>query len=864
MLLVLLIAPWTVGTVTAPPPAQEARPQASAGPAAVAPATLDAQATELDIEEALVVGPLPAMKRGPLHVDPVEARIVRGDWTIPHAGDTVTLPNDTTVAWQSLTAGDDGWFKHAALGNGYLCATVTTAQDRVVLLEAVAHGMVYVNGEPRVGDPYQFGNIRVPVQLRAGLNELLFRCGREQVKAKLRSPAAACLLEPQESTLPDLRVGEAVDCVAAVLAINATPGPVIVMLSGGDAEGQVRGVGERVALGPLSMRKLPFHLRGSAPSTPGELALNVGLVTVAAAQAAEMPRAEATLKLRVRTPEQDYLRTFVSAIDGSVQYYAVQPAAPQPADAPAPGLMFALHGAGVDASGLITNHARKPWAHVVAPTNRRPFGFDWEDWGRLDFLEVERDARQYLQPDPQRIFLTGHSMGGHGVWQIGATFPDHFAAIGPSAGWISFWSYTGAAKFENPTPIEELLQRAAAASDTLTLSRNYLHHGVYILHGDQDDNVPVEQARTMRRHLAEYHADFAYYERPGAGHWWGSPCVDWVPMLEFFQHHTLPAPADVRHVEFVTANPAVSARCNWASIKAQTQALKPSKIDIKLDAAARKFSGTTDNVARLALDLTALSQPRTEEREGKQVDTTPLPAGAPLTIELDDQTLGEIPWPTDSLLLLGRDAGQWSTLTTTDPAGKNPDRGGPFKQAFARRMLFVYGTQGTPQENAWALAKARFDAETFWYRGNGSIEVIPDKAFSNGGECRDRHVILYGHADSNAAWPLLLAASPIQVRRGEVRVGDRTLTGEDLACLFLRPRPDGNLALVGVVGGSGAVGMRLTDRLPYFVSGVGYPDWLVCGPEVLTAEARGVRGTGYFGNDWSLTTGEAAWALPPQ
>ncbi|MEZ5975322.1 MAG: hypothetical protein R3E96_10910 [Planctomycetota bacterium] len=30
----------------------------------------------------------------------------------------------------------------------------------------------------------------------------------------------------------------------------------------------------------------------------------------------------------------------------------------------------------------------KDWATVVAATNRRPFGFDWEDWGRMDALEV--------------------------------------------------------------------------------------------------------------------------------------------------------------------------------------------------------------------------------------------------------------------------------------------------------------------------------------------------------------------------------------------------------------------------------------------------------------------------------------------
>ena len=43
--------------------------------------------------------------------------------------------------------------------------------------------------------------------------------------------------------------------------------------------------------------------------------------------------------------------------------------------------------------------------------------------------------------DPTRVYLTGHSMGGHGTWILGSTYPDRFGAIGPSAGWISFWSY---------------------------------------------------------------------------------------------------------------------------------------------------------------------------------------------------------------------------------------------------------------------------------------------------------------------------------------------------------------------------------------------------------------------------------------
>ena len=54
-------------------------------------------------------------------------------------------------------------------------------------------------------------------------------------------------------------------------------------------------------------------------------------------------------------------------------------------------------------------------------------------------------------------------------------------------------------------------------------------------------------------------------------------------------------------------------------------------------------------------------------------------------------------------------------------------------------------------------------------------------------------------------------------------------------------------------------GMRLTDRLPYFTSGVGYPDCVVFGPEVLAKGTTAVRGAGFFGVDWSVGKGEFAW-----
>jgi pimeloyl-ACP methyl ester carboxylesterase len=558
------------------------------------------------------------------------------------------------------------------------------------------------------------------------------------------------------------------------------------------------------------------------------------------------PLQSVTNELRIRRPDQTQKRTFLSDIDGSVQYWALNPAHPVGTNGAPPALFFSTHGASVEAIGQADAYSPKTWGHLVAPTNRRPYGFDWEDWGRLDALEALAQAESELHPDPQRIYLTGHSMGGHGAWQLGALFPGRFAAIGPSAGWISFASYAGGRSFTNPTPMEAMLQRAAATSDTLALETNYLQAGVYILHGADDDNVPVGQARTMAERLKQFHHDYQYHEQPGVGHWWdasdepGADCVDWAPMFDFFAHHVIPTDAGVREINFTTVNPGVSASCHWLEIQQQLHPLQKSVANIRWDPGVRRFVGATENVSRLALNLGHVEP------------------GKPLKVQLDRQTLESVPWPAGGKLLLEWRDEKWQLTGEVPAAQKNPKRYGPFKDAFRHRMVLVYGTAGTAQENGWAFAKARFDAESFWYRGNGTLDVIPDTAFDARAE-PDRGVILYGNADSNRAWRVLLGDSPVQVRRGEIKIGERRVAGEDLACVFLRPRLGSDVACVAVVGGSGVSGMRLTDRLPYFMAGLAYPDCTVIGPEMLTKGSAGVRVAGFFGLDWSVERGEFAW-----
>ncbi len=811
----------------------------------------------IELREGLAVSLSLRHRCAAITTDPVATQVAAGRWSMPHAGEAVGNPNERARRWEPITAGAGGAFAQPA--SGYIACAVSSSDQAVMMLEASGHAMVTVNAEPHLGDLYSSGIVHIPLRLRKGQNEFLFRTGRGQLQARLRRPKASAFLDSSDVTAPDLIAGEPVNTLAAIVVVNATESwrdDLVITAKLPDGPATDTPV---PPLLPLSVRKVGFALKGQSPKGEDNWKIELKLRQKPRSNSSQDEAWETVdvcpITLRTRRANQTHKRTFRSAIDGSVQYYAVVPALEGAADSKTsrPGLVLTLHGAAVEAIGQAEAYTAKPGLLIVAPTNRRPYGFDWEDWGRLDAIEVLNLAERVFNSDPRRTYLTGHSMGGHGTWHLGVTFPDRFAAIAPSAGWISMWSYAGATRGESQDPAARLLGRAATTSDTLALVKNLSPLGVYVLHGDADDNVPVGQARQMRKVLGEFHPDFAYHEQPGAGHWWGRACVDWPPLFAFLQERALPAAEAVRRIDFVTASPSVSARGHWATIEEQIDPFMPSSVHLKLAPDRLRIGGTTENVGRLTLDVgRTLAGPKSAQ---------------PFTVELDGQTIENAPVSTSSIgepvIWLARSGGTWSAMRSAAPSSrKSPSRQGPFKEAFRNRFLFVIGTTGTPQENAWGLAKARFDAEVFWYRGNGSVDVVLDSAFLDPGrtdEFRHRNLIVYGHSECNAAWPALLGESPVQVRRGQVQIGQRTVTGDALACLFVRPRPGNDRGSVGVVAGSGLTGLRLTDRFPYFSSGAAYPDCLLVSEKSMTDGPAGILASGFFGGDWGVDSGEFAW-----
>jgi hypothetical protein len=419
------------------------------------------------------------------------------------------------------------------------------------------------------------------------------------------------------------------------------------------------------------------------------------------------------------------------------------------------------------------------------------------------------------------------------------------------AGWRSFFSYVGTEEFSAEKPMEAMFSRAANPSCTEALLRNYSQHGVFIEHGDNDQTVPVSEARTMRELLGAFHSDLAYYEEPGGAHWYG---VDHARVFDFLKWHEKKDVRDIPVLEFRSVSPGVSATSAYITLYQQERPYDFCGVVARQTVRSRQERLSNTHVSTRTIDVT------TDNLTVFKIDLSHCKGLASLTVKVDGQAIANLPWPEQNEVWLKREGKQWRVIQAPPgPEEKNPLRYGGFKDAFRHRMIFVYATGGHAAENLWSYGKARFDAETFYYRGNGSVDLIPDHAFSPEA-FPDRSVILYGNASTNLAWQGLLRDCPVQVKRGVLEAGDRRLPGDQWGVYMVRPRPDSITASVGVVAGTGLPGMRAVTPNRYFVAGTGFPDLMIVSPDMYTQGVDGVKAAGYFGNDWTLKNESIVWS----
>ncbi len=728
--------------------------------------------------------------------------------------------------------------------------TVDWPDESVALADLDGAGAVWVNGVPQVGDPYEDGMGGLPVAMKKGTNAIFVTGVRGGYRLAFSRPPAALLVNPFDATVPDLVAGKPASASVGLLVVNATDRPLDDLMVECGSEGAdgpfERNETRAVGLPPLGIVKLRVDFVPNAGhpvfAAPGRASASVNV------RAGELT-ASSTISFEIKPPGVLRRESYVSLVDDSVQAYAVLP----PSDGEADALVLTLHGAGVDCQGQAAAYSSKPDFWIVAPTNRRRFGFDWQDWGRRDAYDVLDLAVTDFGIDRRRVCLTGHSMGGHGTWHLAANDPSTFAAIAPSAGWSSFDAYGGG---RPKGALAEVWRSADGASRTLDLVDNLKQLPTYVLHGSDDDNVPASEARLMLDALAKAGGKPQSHFQEGAGHWWdgdaapGADCVDWPAIFDLFRASVRPELPE--RVSFTGSDPSVRSSCDWVSVLALERYGAPFRVEASFDAEHQRGTVTTRNVRVLGLSIPHGTLHEDDDH------------GRSWSIDGDD-----LPDPGGSVCLeIERAGGHWTagatdagdswterrkTIVAGDCAGSAT---GPFKQAFDHRFALVYGTRGTAAETRALLERARYDASHWWVRGNGHALVISDARALELGVMPDeqgpfRNVVLYGNRDTNGAWAALVPeGAPFDAGRGRLRLGERKFEGDALGACVVLPHPIHGL--VGLFADSGPRGSRLGYTLAPFISGVGYPDYALFSPEIPTKGDGGVLAAGWFDHAWRL------------
>lgn len=770
--------------------------------------------------------------------DRVTAAIAAGKLTVENGKQVV----DGGPAWREVSVPSDGVYAERELRGGYVALIVLSHADQTVVIRASGHGVFYAPGVVHGGDPYGTDAFHFPVRLTQGENQLLFSVGRGRLAVRFESASNTAFISGNDLTIADVVPGSTDSIHAGVQVVNPGDAGYFMLMATIEPRSTASHI---VYLPSLASTKIPVTLPPCEKFSGETVPVTFDLVDCGRKRPAPKKRMMhegsskviSTIKVstRVRRPQDTRKNTFISQIDGSAQYYGVRPAQSRQQ---VPNLVLTLHGASVEGMGQAEAYGNHPDINWIAATNRRPYGFDWEDWGRKDAMEVLADASARFPIHPSKVHLAGHSMGGHGTWVNGSLYPSMFASIAPSAGWVSFASYGGGARNpQQPDLIDSIFMRANNEYDTLKRAGNLDYPSVYILHGDADDNVPVTEARTMKSVLENRrHPRFGYHEQPGAGHWWDGPqgtgadCLDWPGITSAIKSSTVGNPDTFT---FTTPHPGVSSKAFWIQIVQQRLWGEMSKVVATWNASADEIWITAENIERLVI---------CDRPDRKR----------PSRVKINGHTVNV---PQSGEVQLVSAGSSWRVSSSVQQGDKNPERSGPFKNAIGNRFAIVLPTGGSSVENDAALQIARYHLETWMVRGNGHIDIFLDTDLLD----ENRTYVLYGNKDINKAWKRFVNQRNVDVSRRAAAVGGRSVAGDDVFLLACQPHPTSESSHIVVVGFTGARAARAVLRVPFFVSGVAMPDWMVAKSDVFQVGRAGVVGAGYFDSSWKPAKEQSAW-----
>lgn len=199
-----------------------------------------------------------------------------------------------------------------------------------------------------------------------------------------------------------------------------------------------------------------------------------------------------------------YLRSYLSAVDGSVQPYGLYVPTSYRDGVPAP-VAFNGHGFGGHAGGSFS-------APVMAFADTNGFllvqldgrgNTFYDGLGETDMREVLQDMRTYLSVDATRLYFEGASMGATGAYRQGIRHPDLLAASGGADGFADYreWYAHWYGPRNAPNTLEPFRLPNLLMASCVDVAEGAAWHQMYLVTDTGDTTVPSVNAYNLDARL---------------------------------------------------------------------------------------------------------------------------------------------------------------------------------------------------------------------------------------------------------------------------------------------------------------------------------------------------------------------------
>jgi acetyl esterase/lipase len=390
---------------------------------------------------------------------------------------------------------------------------------------------------------------------------------------------------------------------------------------------------------------------------------------------------------------------------------------------------------------------------LLVPYGRR--NTDFQGVGEVDVLATIRQVRQAFNIDPDRLYLSGVSMGGMGAWNIALRHPGMFAAVTPMCGQTDMFRWWGWPREETPWWKRWLIEWDNAL-DQLPSLRN---QNVLVQHGEMDSLIPVEQTRLMVEGAAQQGTPIKFIEHPGQSHFIYFNLESYENAWSWEKQFTLDR--SPRRVDLKLYSLEYN-RAFWLTVDELEHWGTPGRVTAEAKPEEKTLALTTENIAAVTIDAREAKLP-----EGCQFVWN----GKPVTGTVQDGLV------------------RLRLAPATLPAlHKRRGLCGPCEEVFDTRFLLVQGTAGDEAADA-ELARRVGTWQQEWDQFADGVPPAKLDTELTDEDVNTCNLVLFGTPRTNGVLGRIADRLPVKIADHKYEIAGKTYQGADLGLVLCYPNP---------------------------------------------------------------------------